>query len=94
MLPSDHTAQRAALTIWWSVFAVGMLVSGFAASIPVIRHVGLGLLCVAAVKALSVDLVAVKQEWYVASFLTIGALMLGVPRPRPAFGRQFATPPH
>jgi hypothetical protein len=76
--PASDTSQAAALTIWWAVFAVGMLIAGFAAIVPIIRHIGLGLLGLAAVKALVVDLVPVAPEWRVASFIGIGLLMLGV----------------
>lgn len=76
--PADHTSQAASLTIWWAVFAVGMLIAGFVASVPIIRHLGLALLGVAAVKALIVDMASVAAEWRVASFIGVGLLMLGV----------------
>jgi hypothetical protein len=76
--PESHTSQAAALTIWWAVFGVGMLIAGFAVMVPIIRHVGLGLLGVAAVKALIWDMASVAAEWRVASFIGVGLLMLGV----------------
>ncbi len=76
--PASHTSQAASLTIWWAVFAVGMLMAGFMASVPIIRHLGLALLGVAAVKALIVDMASVAAEWRVASFIGVGLLMLGV----------------
>ncbi len=78
LLPDDHTAQAAALTLWWGLFAVAMLIAGFWMAIPVVRHLGLGLLGVAAVKAVFFDLAGVSQGWRVVSFLGLGILMMGV----------------
>jgi uncharacterized membrane protein len=76
--PNDDTSQAGALTIWWGIFAVGLLVTGFLAAIPIVRHFGLGLLGLATFKALFFDLATVGQEWRIASFIGLGMLMLGV----------------
>jgi uncharacterized membrane protein len=76
--PSSEAAQAGALTIWWGIFAVGLLVTGFAATIPIVRHLGLGLLGLATFKAVFFDLIHVGQEWRIASFIGLGLLMLGV----------------
>lgn len=75
---TDGTAQRAAVSIWWGVFAVGLVVIGFWKSAPLTRHVGLALLAVATTKAAVFDLAGVAAEWRVASFIGLGLLMLGV----------------
>jgi hypothetical protein len=74
----DETAKYASLTVWWSVFATALIVAGFVRTTPVVRHIGLGLLCVAAGKAVIYDLAEVEPAWRIASFLGVGLLMLGV----------------
>lgn len=74
----DQTAERSAVSIWWAVFAAGLLVAGFVLKQPASRRCGLALLGAAAAKALIIDLAEVPAGWRVASFLGIGLLMLGV----------------
>lgn len=76
--PGDQTAQGAAVSIWWGVFAAVLLVLGFARRVPAVRHVGLGMLGVATAKAVIVDLNEVSPEWRVVSFLGLGLMMLAV----------------
>ncbi len=78
LLPRDGHAQAAALTVWWGVCAGVMLVIGFAAAVPIVRHLGLGLLGLASVKAVVYDLAGVELGWRVVSFLGLGVLMMGV----------------
>ena len=74
----EPTAQRSALSIWWALFAVALIVVGFWRKVAVSRQVGLALLGIAAAKAVFLDLAGVPQTWRVASFLGIGLLMIGV----------------
>lgn len=78
LLPRDGHAQAAALTVWWGVCAGVMLVIGFVAGVPIVRHLGLGLLGLASVKAVVYDLAGVELGWRVVSFLGLGVLMMGV----------------
>ncbi len=78
LLPRDVHAKPAALTVWWGVCAGVMLVIGFAAGVPIVRHLGLGLLGLASVKAVVYDLAGVELGWRVVSFLGLGVLMMGV----------------
>ncbi len=78
VLSHDETSQMAAVSIWWGLFAVGMLVAGFAWRIPPCRHAGLALLGAATLKAVIMDLAEVPAVWRVASFIGLGLLMLGV----------------
>lgn len=78
LFPADGTAQAGALSIWWGVFSVGLLVVGFGTRVPIVRHVGLGLLIVAMVKAGIFDVWSAAPVWRVASFIGLGVLMLGV----------------
>lgn len=74
----DGTAKYATLTVWWAVFATALIVGGFARREPVVRHIGLALLSVAAGKAVLFDLSEVEPAWRIASFLGVGLFMLGV----------------
>jgi hypothetical protein len=75
---SDRTSQNAAVSIWWGVFAAVLLGIGFASRVPIVRHLGLGLLGIATAKAVLIDLSEVSPEWRVVSFIGLGLLMLGV----------------
>lgn len=74
----DPAAQRSALSIWWAIFAFGLIAVGFWRRLSTPRRFGLGLLGVAALKAVLLDLQDVPATWRVASFLGIGLLMLAV----------------
>lgn len=75
---ADQTAQRAAVSMWWGVFAAGLLTAGFMRATPWLRHVGLALLGAAGLKVVIYDLAGVGQVWRIASFMALGLLMLGV----------------
>lgn len=77
-ISNDSAAQRSALSIWWAVFAFGLIAVGFWRRLSTPRRVGLGLLGVTALKAVLLDLQDVPATWRVASFLGIGLLMLAV----------------
>jgi len=70
--------QKAALSIWWGVFGLVLIVAGFWRRVPVVRHTGLALMTIAIGKVILVDLRDVSQGWRVASFLGLGLMMLGV----------------
>lgn len=78
ILARDTTAQAAAVSIWWGLFAVLLLALGFAKRVAGVRHAGLALLMIALVKTVLVDLADISPAWRVASFIGLGALMLGV----------------
>lgn len=93
-LVEDRTAQLASLTVWWSVFACAMIVGGFRLRAAPVRHAGLGLLAIAAGKAVVVDLSAVEPAWRVVSFLGVGLLMLGVAAGYARVSRAMARAQH
>lgn len=78
LLPHERHAQAGALTVWWGLCAAALLVLGFASAVPIVRHIGLGLLGLAAVKAVVYDLAGVELGWRVVSFLGLGVVMMGV----------------
>jgi uncharacterized membrane protein len=77
-LTSDPLAQGAAVSIFWAMLSVVMLTVGFARRIDLVRHLGLGLLGVAGLKAVVIDLSGVSPEWRIVSLVAVGLLMLGV----------------
>lgn len=70
--------QRAALSIWWALFAVPVLVIGFAKKIAPARVGALLLIALASVKALAYDLFQVEAALRVAVFLALGLLMMAI----------------
>jgi len=75
---SDEQTQRAALSIWWAVFAVPVLVIGFWKRSAAARTSALLLIVAAAIKALLYDLFQVEPAWRVVIFLGLGMLMLAI----------------
>jgi hypothetical protein len=75
---SDERARKAAVSIWWGLFAIAMVAGGFWKQWPACRYVGLGLLAAATGKALLYDLTDITPAWRVASLLGLGLLMMGV----------------
>lgn len=81
ILASDPTVRRAAISVWWTVLAFGAITAGFvfsARGFSMLRPVGLGLLGIAAAKALTLDLAEVDPLARVVSFVVIGLTMLAV----------------
>lgn len=77
-LTDDAATQAGAVSIWWGVFAISLLLWGVLATRPPARWAGLALLGVATAKAVVLDLAGVDPAWRVASFLGLGVLMIGV----------------
>jgi len=77
-LASDPTVRKAAVSIWWGVYAVALILGGFARRVAPARHIGLALLATATIKTLAYDLSNVQGIWRVASVIGLGLLMLGV----------------
>lgn len=78
MSTSDPTARAAAVSVWWALFAAGLLAVGAVRRRALVRYAGLGLLGIAAAKAVVFDLAAVGPVWRTVSVLGVGVLMLGV----------------
>jgi len=75
---SDETARSSAVSVWWALVAIGLIVLGFKILRPWPRRVGLGLLGLALAKVVIYDLGALSLEWRTVSFLVLGSVMLGV----------------
>lgn len=77
-LTVERSSQLAAVSIWWAVLAAVLIVAGFWRRLPLVRHLGLGLMGLASLKVVVYDLGDVPAMWRVISFLLLGLLMLGV----------------
>lgn len=77
-LTTDPTTQAATISIWWAIIAVGAVVAGFVWPVPPVRRLGLALLGIAAIKMVVFDLADVSPVARIASFITLGVLMLAV----------------
>ncbi|MBN8598420.1 MAG: DUF2339 domain-containing protein [Planctomycetes bacterium] len=78
MLPIDVSARGAAVSLWWGLFAILLLVVGFWRNEPLVRRCGLGLLAIATGKALVLDLARVAPGWRALSVVSLGLLMVCV----------------
>jgi hypothetical protein len=77
-LAGDSKGELAAVSIWWGVFASGLIAWGFARKTALARHFGLALLAATALKVVLFDLAEASSLARVASFMVVGLLMLGV----------------
>lgn len=78
ILLTDETVRAGAISIWWGLFAVGLVVFGVVRKIPAVRWAGLGLMLVAVGKVVVMDLQGTSPAVRVASFLGLGLLMVAV----------------
>lgn len=74
----DPTVRAASVSVWWGLYAVGLVIGGFWRKLAAARYAGLVLLAAAAVKMVIFDLAHVPQLARIASFIILGLLMLGV----------------
>lgn len=77
-LTGDRTVQLAFVSIWWAIFAVGLIVVGFKTSTTAARRTGLALMAIAMAKVVIYDMGGVPQVWRIASFLLLGLTMIGI----------------
>ena len=77
-IAEDSTVRSAAVSIWWGVFALALIVVGFWRSLPIFRHAGLLLLAAAAAKGLILDLWLAPAIWRIASLVLLGLMMMAV----------------
>jgi uncharacterized membrane protein len=66
------------LRVLWGLLGFAVIVIGFICKVAVVRYAGLGLLVITLMKVLFIDRAGVSAIWRILSFLTVGALLLGV----------------
>ncbi len=74
----DHAAmaRQAALSVYWGVYAIGLVALGFWRRWALARYAGLGLLAVTLGKVLLVDLKHLDYAYRVLSFMAVGLLFI------------------
>ena len=83
---------NAALSVFWGLYAIGLVIAGFIRDVPVVRHLGLGLLGVTLLKFLVIDLSRAATIWRVLSTLGVGLLMVATSMLYVRFGVRKASP--
>lgn len=69
-------ARQTGLSIYWGLYAIGLVSLGFARQLGWARYAGLGLLTVTLGKVLVLDMAGVRYAYRVLSFLGVGTLLL------------------
>jgi uncharacterized membrane protein len=69
--------KQFALSIVWSVYAVGCVAAGFAIRVAGLRYFGLALFALTVVKVMLVDLQSLQTGYRILSFLGVGLFLLG-----------------
>ncbi len=77
-MTDEEMSRRAVISIWWGVYAIGLIGLGFWRRIPIVRHSGLALMALATSKAVLFDLDGVPLAWRAVSFIALGLMMLAV----------------
>jgi uncharacterized membrane protein len=84
------------ISILWSLFALGLIVSGIQKKVGALRFTGLGLFTVVGFKVLFFDLASLDQFYRIVAFILLGALILCGAflylRYRQTFARELAAP--
>jgi uncharacterized membrane protein len=65
-------------SIAWLLFGVALLVGGFRWNLPALRHAGMGLVCLVVAKVFLIDMAGLQGLLRVASFLGLGAALMGL----------------
>jgi uncharacterized membrane protein len=73
---AGDAAPDAALSVWWSLFAVATIALGVRQRTPAIRWVGLGLLAITGAKVLLMDMAALDGLTRIAGSAVVGLVML------------------
>ncbi len=76
ILVENPGARGGAVSMWWGVFGVGLIAAGSLARKAPARWLGLGMMMLAAGKAVVLDLADAAPGVRVASFLALGVLMM------------------
>jgi uncharacterized membrane protein len=70
-------AGQVAISVFWSIYALGCIVLGFAIRLAGLRYFGLALFAITAAKVVFIDLSTIETGYRVLSFLGLGLLLLG-----------------
>ncbi len=77
-LRTDYfSATHLSLTVFWAVYAIGVITAGIVLRSARVRLAGMGLLAVPVAKLFVFDVFLLEREYRVAAFVTLGVLLLG-----------------
>jgi uncharacterized membrane protein len=68
--------RAGAISILWSVFALGLISAGIRRELAALRRVGLGLFCLVGFKVFLADLASLDQFYRIIAFIILGVLVL------------------
>jgi len=71
-----YQGTQMGLSLWWGLYAAGMLTVGFIRSRPSLRYVAMALFAATIVKVSFVDLAHIKMVYRVLSLIGLGLLLL------------------
>jgi uncharacterized membrane protein len=74
---SSVALERAAVSVWLALAALGLVIVGFRANRTAVRWAGLSLLGFTALKVVVLDLAGAEPIWRVAAFIATGLLLVG-----------------
>lgn len=83
--------QMGGISIFWALFAIGLLIAGILKNLPVLRGVALALLADVVLKIFFVDLAGLNQLYRVIAFMTLGVLILISPFAYMKYRSSFET---
>jgi uncharacterized membrane protein len=69
--------RHGGVSIWWTIFAITLLLTGIRRSHKYLRAAGLLLFSITTAKVAAVDIASLNTLWKVTAFLLIGILFLG-----------------
>lgn len=75
-LADPRLAELVAISVFWSLFAVGAVLAGFRFRVPGLRYFGLGLFAITLAKVLLLDMRHVHYGYRVVALVSLGLLLL------------------
>ena len=72
------SATHLSLTVFWAVYAIGVIGAGIAMRSARVRQAGIGLLALPVAKLFVYDIFLLERGYRVAAFVTLGVLLLGM----------------
>src|SRR5262249_20411170 len=76
--PRGAWVAQMAVSVTWTIYAVGLLAGGFLRRIPALRYSAFALLGLCVLKAVIVDMAQVRQIYRIVSLLALGLVLVGV----------------
>ena len=72
------SAKHLSLTVFWTLYAIGLIAAGIARRSRVLRLAGIGLILIPVAKLFIFDIFLLEQGYRVAAFVTLGVLFLAL----------------